>query len=38
MELSLLNEIELEELIVDANSNDNISFLNEVFIEKKLPT
>ena len=30
MELSLLNELELEELIVKANSNDNINFLNEV--------
>ncbi len=30
MELSLLNELELEELIVEANSNDNINFLNEV--------
>lgn len=30
MELSLLNELELEELIVEANSNDNINFLNGV--------
>ncbi|MEE3701802.1 ankyrin repeat domain-containing protein [Mannheimia haemolytica] len=36
MELSLLNELELEELIVEANSNDNINFLNEVFLDKKV--
>ena len=36
MELSLLNELELEELIVKANSNDNINFLNEVFLDKKI--
>lgn len=36
MELSLLNKLELEELIVEANSNDNINFLNEVFIDKKI--
>ena len=35
MELSLLNELELEELIVEANSKDNINFLNEVFLDKK---
>lgn len=36
MELSLLNELELEELIVEANSKDNINFLNEVFLDKKI--
>lgn len=29
-----LNELELEELIVEANSNNNIDFLNEIFLEK----
>ena len=36
MELSLLNELELEELIVEANSNNNINFLNEVFLDRKI--
>lgn len=36
MELSLLNELELEELIIEANSNDNINFLNEVFLDKRI--
>ncbi|STO59252.1 Ankyrin repeats (3 copies) [Canicola haemoglobinophilus] len=36
MKLSLLNELELEELIVEANSKDNINFLNEVFLDKKI--
>ncbi|WP_044469612.1 ankyrin repeat domain-containing protein [Mannheimia massilioguelmaensis] len=36
MKLSLLNELELEELIVEANSNENINFLTEVFLDKKI--
>lgn len=36
MDFSQLNELDIEELIVEANFDNNIEFLQEIFLEKKI--